>query len=68
MLMLLIYLIVAVAIAWGIIKDISREETWMLGFGKIDRRDKPGAYWLTILLRGFILVVIIVTVYLRSVA
>ncbi len=44
MLMLLIYLIVAVAIAWGIIKDISREETWMLGFGKITRRDKPGAY------------------------
>lgn len=64
--MLWIYLFVAALIAWGLYKDLSRQETWMIGFGKVVQRDKPAAYWLIIVLRGFIFLAIIVIVALRS--
>lgn len=63
--MIWIYLIAATLIAWGIARDLSRGETWMLGFGAVIRRSKPGVYWLTICLRGFIFLVVILAAYLR---
>ena len=64
--MLLIYLLTAALIAWGIYKDLSRRETWMIGIGKVVRRDKPEVYWLTIVLRCFVFLAVIVAAYLRG--
>jgi len=64
--MLWIYLFVAALIAWGIYKDLSRKETWMIAFGKVAQRDKPKTYWLIIGLRVFIFLAVIAAAYLRS--
>jgi hypothetical protein len=64
--MLWIYLIAAAVIAWGLARDLARRETWMIGFGRVTRRDKPGNYWLTILLRGYNFLVILVAAWFRS--
>lgn len=61
-----IYLFVAALVAWGIYKDLSRKETWMIAFGKVARRDKPATYWLIIGLRVFIFLAVIVVAYQRS--
>jgi hypothetical protein len=64
--MLWIYLLAAALIAWGIVKDLNRRETWMIFFGKIVLREKPRIYWLTIGMRGLIFLAVIVAAYLRS--
>jgi hypothetical protein len=64
--MLWLYLIAAALIAWGIAKDISRQETWLIGFGKVVRKEQPGKYWLTIMLRVLICFAVIIAAYLRS--
>jgi hypothetical protein len=38
----------------------------MIGIGKVVRRDKPEVYWLTIVLRCFVFLAVIVAAYLRS--
>ena len=64
--MVLLYILTAAVIAWGIYKDLSRRETWMIGFGKVARRDKPEVYWLTIGLRCLVFLTVIFAAYLRS--
>jgi hypothetical protein len=66
--MIWLYLIAAILIAWGIAKDLSRRETWLLGFGKIVRKKNPKMYWLTIGLRTLIFLAVIVAAYLRGLA
>lgn len=64
--MIWIYLLAAALIAWGLCKDITRRETWMIGFGKVVRRDQPVTYWSTILLRFLIFAAVLVAAWLRS--
>jgi hypothetical protein len=64
--MVLLYILTAAVIAWGLYKDLSRRETWRIAFGKVVRRDKPRVYWLTIGLRCLILLTVIFAAYLRS--
>jgi hypothetical protein len=64
--MIWLYLIAAILIAGGIVKDLSRRETWLLGFGKIVRKQKPKMYWLTIGLRTFIFLAVVVAAYFRN--
>ncbi len=64
--MLWLYLVAAVLIAWGLAKDLSRRETWLIGFGKILRKDQPRKYWLTIVLRLLLFFAVILAAFLRS--
>ena len=61
-----LYLLAAIFIAWGIFKDLSRRETWLIGFGKIVRKKSPRMYWLTIGLRTFIFLAVVVAAYIRG--
>lgn len=63
--MIWIYLTAAVLIAWGIARDITRRETWMIGFGKVALRNKPSIFWLTIAMRGFIFLVVLAAAWFR---
>lgn len=60
-----LYLFAAALIAWGLFKDLTRGETWMIFFGRILLREKPRIYWLTIGMRGLLFLAIIVAAFLR---
>lgn len=63
--MIWIYLIAAALIAWGIVNDLFRRETWLIGFGRIVRQSNAKMYWLTISLRVFIFLAVLIAAYLR---
>jgi hypothetical protein len=64
--MLWLYLLATLLIAWGLVKDLSRGETWLLGFGRITLKGEPRRYWLTVVLRIFILVAVVAAAWARS--
>ncbi len=64
--MIWLYLLVTILIAWGLAKDLSRKETWLIGFGRITLKAQPRRYWLAIGLRVFILAAVVATAWIRS--
>ena len=64
--MVWLYLFAAALIAWGLAKDLTRKETWMIGFGKVTLREKPAIFWLTVTMRGLIFIAVLVAAWLRS--
>lgn len=64
--MIWIYLAAAALIAWGIARDLSRRETWMIGFGSVSLRAKPGVFWLTIVMRGLLFLAVLAAAWFRN--
>ena len=63
--MIWVYLATALLIAWGVARDFARRETWMIGIGKLVRSEKPGLYWLTMALRCFVLLAVVIVTWFR---